>query len=45
MDKELKQQLEWMNTNLNTIAMNQAILYTELEQIKERLPQSDEPTG
>lgn len=24
MDEELKQQLEWMNANLNTIAMNRA---------------------
>lgn len=45
MDKELKQQLEWMNTNLNTIAMNQAILYTELKEIKDQLTQQDEPTN
>lgn len=40
MDKELKQQLEWMNENLNTIAKNQALLYIELKELEHHLQES-----
>lgn len=43
MDKELKQQLEWMNENLNTIAMNQAMMYAELKKIEGKMER--EPEG
>lgn len=36
MDEDLKQQLEWMNENLNTIAKNQAMIYAELKEIEEK---------
>ena len=45
MDNKLKQQPEWMNANLNTIALNQAALCTELKEIKDRLTQPDETTS
>jgi chaperonin cofactor prefoldin len=41
MDKELKQQLEWMNANLNTIARDQAMIYTELKEIEKRMPKGE----
>lgn len=43
MDKELKQELDWMNENLNTIAKNQAILYAELKDIEKRIPKPEQP--
>jgi hypothetical protein len=39
MDQELKQQLEWMNANLNTIAKNQVMIYAELREVIELLEQ------
>lgn len=44
MDEELKKQLDWMNANLNTIALNQAILYGELKEIEQQLPRPEDPT-
>ena len=41
MDEELKQQLEIMNANLNTVAQNQAMLYAELKEIEGRLPEQE----
>ena len=41
MDEELKQQLEIMNANLNTVALNQAMLYAELKEIEGRLPEQE----
>lgn len=37
MDAELKQQLEWMNANLNAIVTNQAMIYAELKRMEELL--------
>lgn len=37
MDEEIKQELEWMNANLNTIAENQAMIYAELKEIEKRI--------
>lgn len=34
MDKELKEQLEIMNANLQTIARDQAMIYAELKEIE-----------
>lgn len=42
MNDELKQQLEWMNENLNTIARNQAMIYAELKKIEQRLGSREE---
>ncbi len=41
MDEDLKQQLEWLNANLNTVAQNQAMLYAELKEIEGRLPEQE----
>ena len=45
MDNDLKQQLDWMNTNLNTIAENQAMIYAALAEIKDKLPEPTEKTA
>ncbi len=37
MDKELKQQLEWMNANLNAIVLNQAMIFEELKQMEREI--------
>ena len=41
MNEELKEQLEIMNANLNTVALNQAMLYAELKEIEGRLPEQE----
>ena len=41
MNEELKEQLEIMNANLNTIAQNQAMMYVELKEIEGRLPERE----
>lgn len=43
MNEELKQLLDWMNANLNAIALNQAILYAELQQIERLLDKPYKP--
>jgi len=42
MDEELKQQLEWMNQNLMTIAQNQSNLYCQLENIRDILDKDNQ---
>lgn len=42
MDEELKQQLEWMNANLNTIARDQAMIYAELKEIEGKIEKEAE---
>jgi chaperonin cofactor prefoldin len=42
MDTELKQQLDWMNENLNTIAKNQAEIYMELKEIEGKIEKEAE---
>lgn len=37
MDEALRNQLDWMNANLNTIALNQAILYSKLTEIEQQM--------
>ncbi len=37
MDKELKQELEWMNENLKAIVDNQYVLCLELKKIEDAL--------
>jgi P pilus assembly chaperone PapD len=39
MDADLKQQLEWINANLNAAVKNQAEIYVELEKIKQEIKQ------
>lgn len=34
MDQELRQQLEWMNANLNAIVANQAMIYEEMRKME-----------
>lgn len=41
MDEELKEQLEIMNVNLNTVAQNQAMIYAEMKEIEKRLPKQE----
>lgn len=42
MDKELKQQLEFMNNNLNAIVTNQAMIYCKLKDIEDRISEEEE---
>jgi hypothetical protein len=42
MNEELKQQLDWMNENLNTIAKNQAEIYMELKEIEGKIEKKAE---
>ena len=42
MDKELKQQIEFMNNNLNAIVTNQAMIYCKLKDIEDRIPEQKE---
>lgn len=42
MDADLKQELEWMNANLNSVVTNQAILYCVLKKIEEEVEQKAE---
>ena len=42
MDKELKQQLEFMNNNLNAIVTNQAMIYCELKEMEDRIAEQEE---
>ena len=42
MDEELKQELEWMNTNLNAIVANQAMIYEALKEIEEWIKPKEE---
>jgi len=37
MDSDLKQELEWINANLNAAVKNQAKIYVELEKIKDSI--------
>lgn len=42
MDQELKQQLEFMNNNLNAIVTNQAMIYCKLKDMEDRIPEPEE---
>jgi len=42
LDKELKQQLEFMNNNLNAIVTNQAMIFCKLKDIEDRIPEPEE---
>ncbi|MEA4962614.1 MULTISPECIES: hypothetical protein [Clostridia] len=42
MDQELKQQLEFMNNNLNAIVTNQAMIYCKLKDMEDRIPEEEE---
>lgn len=42
MDNELKQQLDWINSNLNAIVKNQSMLYAELHKIEQSMKQPEE---
>ncbi len=42
MDADLKQQLEWMNQNLMSIAQNQALMYCQLKEMGEKIPGREE---
>jgi hypothetical protein len=37
MDKELKQELKWLNDNLQAAVKNQAMLYCKLEEMEEEI--------
>ena len=37
LDKELKQELEWLNENLKAVVTNQAMLYLQLQKIADEL--------
>ena len=37
MDKELKQELKWLNDNLQAAVKNQAMLYCKLEKMEEEI--------
>jgi chaperonin cofactor prefoldin len=37
MCEEFKNQLEWINENLNTLAQNQVMLYNELHELKMKI--------
>jgi hypothetical protein len=39
MDKELKQELEWLNENLQAAVKNQAMIYCELKEIEDKIKQ------
>lgn len=39
MNEELKQELEWLNDNLQAVAKNQAMIYCKLEQIEDKIKQ------
>lgn len=41
MDEQLKQELDWMNANLETIPENQALIYHLPEEIRDRLPEPE----
>ncbi|QNK40325.1 hypothetical protein [Caproicibacter fermentans] len=41
MDEDLKKQLEWLNQNLTAVVKNQAIIYSELKTIENRIPDPD----
>ena len=36
MDKELKQELEWMNENLKLVVSNQTAMYQEITKIEKK---------
>ncbi|WP_312694468.1 hypothetical protein [Caproiciproducens sp.] len=42
MDKELKQQIEFMNNNLNAIVANQAMIFCKLKDIEDRILEEEE---
>ncbi|MFU0831674.1 MAG: hypothetical protein ACFWUC_13835 [Oscillospiraceae bacterium] len=44
MCEELKNQLEWINENLNTLAQNQVMIYEELQKIEKKMQQVKEQT-
>jgi chaperonin cofactor prefoldin len=44
MNEELKNQLEWINENLNTLAQNQVMIYEELQKIEKKMQQVKEQT-
>jgi hypothetical protein len=39
MDEDLKQELDWMIANLNTVVKNQAEIYEELKKIEDEIRQ------
>ena len=41
MDRELREQLEIMNANLTAIVRNQAMIYAELKEIEDKLPEEE----
>jgi hypothetical protein len=44
MCEELKQQLDWINSNLNAIAKNQSMMYAELQKIEQNMKPEEEPS-
>jgi|GEM_PF-5441436 len=42
MNQELKQQLKFMNNNLNAIVTNQAMIFCKLKDIEDRISSEDE---
>ena len=48
MDNELKQELEWINANLNAAVKNQAEIYVELAKLEKKIKEESKdtyPTG
>lgn len=41
MDKELKQELEWINENLKAVVMNENMMYSRLEGIEAELKEQE----
>ncbi len=39
MDNDLKQELEWINNNLQAAVKNQAMIYCELKKIEDKIKQ------
>ena len=37
MDKELKQELEWINENLKLVVRNQTVLYCKMRKIEKKI--------
>ena len=42
MDQELKQQIEFINKNLNAIVTNQAMIFCKLKDIEDKIPEEEE---
>jgi hypothetical protein len=42
MNRELKQELEWINENLKAVVMNQNMLYFQLKTFEDELKENEE---